>query len=431
MADASLHRALGLPGAIFMGLGAILGTGVFVSLAVATGVAGSAILPAVLLAGLLAICNGLSSAQLAAAHPVSGGTYEYGYRWLSPVLGFSAGWMFLAAKSASAATAALGLAGYLLHVVQGPAGLAVPLALGSVALFTLLVAAGIRRGNQANLAIVSLTLAGLAVFVLAGLPAVTPAQLALAPPSPGALLEAAALVFVAYTGYGRIATLGEEVRQPARTIPLAIIVTLGITVLLYGAVALVAVGTLGAAEFAATVSGAAAPLEQVAAALQRPGVALLVSVTAITAMGGVLLNLLLGLSRVVLAMARRGDLPPALARVEQASGSPRRAVLLVGGIIATLTLAGDVRLTWSFSALTVLVYYALTNLAALRLEAGHRLYPRAISWAGLAGCLGLAWWLDGAVWASAVPVLLLGLLWHRYARRRWAGTAGAASDSGA
>ena len=131
---AALARVVGLWGAVWMGLGSILGTGVFVSLGIATGVVGSGVVLAVALAALVATANGLSSAQLAAAHPVSGGTYEYGHRLVNPVAGFTAGWMFLAAKSASAATAALGCAGYLLHTLGLPdtVGVRVVVGLGIV-----------------------------------------------------------------------------------------------------------------------------------------------------------------------------------------------------------------------------------------------------------------------------------------------------------
>ena len=147
--DQGLRRVVGLPGAVLLGLGSILGTGIFVSIGIAAGVAGGWVVPAVALAAIVAAFNGLSSAQLAASHPVSGGTYEYGYRYLNPLLGFLAGWMFLAAKSASAATAALGLSGYLLTALGHPGvGGRVALAVSAVLLLTFLVAGGMRRSNR-------------------------------------------------------------------------------------------------------------------------------------------------------------------------------------------------------------------------------------------------------------------------------------------
>jgi len=168
---AKLRRDVGLFGAMMMGLGSIVGTGVFVSIGIAAGITGPSVVLAILVAGLVATFNGLSSAQLAAAHPVSGGTYEYGYRWLTPSMGFTAGWMFLCAKSASAATAALGFAGYALQLFQfDHDDWIVPLAIGAVVATTLLLLGGIRRSNWTNIAIVSMTLIALASFVIAGLP---------------------------------------------------------------------------------------------------------------------------------------------------------------------------------------------------------------------------------------------------------------------
>jgi APA family basic amino acid/polyamine antiporter len=415
-----LRREMGLGGAIFMGLGAILGTGVFVSIGIAAGIAGSAVIPAIVIAALLALCNALSAAQLAAAHPVSGGTYEYGYRYLNHWLGFVAGWMFLCAKSASAATAALGLAGYLVYRLDLAAGWQIPLALLAVVALTAIVLTGMRRSNRANTLIVGITLVALAVLVVAGLPRalgdgvarLTDFTVNGRPVGLAEVLQASALMFVAFTGYGRIATLGEEVHAPERTIPRAILTTLSISAVVYIAVAVVAVGTLGSGALAAATRADAAPLQRVADALSTPGVAWLLAVGAMTAMLGVLLNLILGLSRVLLAMGRRRDMPNVLARLNDDATTPYIAVLVVGLIILGLTTIGSVETTWAFSAFTVLVYYAITNLAALRLPVESRRYPRVFSWAGLLGCLGLAFWVDIRVWLAGLLVLGVGLVWH-------------------
>jgi APA family basic amino acid/polyamine antiporter len=418
MSQPSLARVVGLWGAVWMGLGSIIGTGVFVSLGIVSGIAGPALVLAVALAALVAAANGLSSAQLAAAHPVSGGTYEYAHRLLHPWAGFAAGWMFLAAKSASAATAALGSAGYLLHALGLPADRwpRVALALALVLTLTALVAGGLRRSNLANQAIVSLTLASLGAFVLFGALSADPALFAarLGPDAwaaslePAALLHATALMFVAYTGYGRIATLGEEVKDPATTIPRAIVVTLLVSMTLYLAVAATALWVVGADAFAASTQELAAPLEVVARAFSQPWVAPLVAAGAVTAMAGVLLNLLLGLSRVLLAMARRREALAALDHVHPDTQSPTRAVWVMGAAIAALTLVGDLKATWSFSAFTVLLYYGLTNLSALRLAPADRRFPRAIPAAGLLSCLTLAFFVPWRVWIIGFALLAVG-----------------------
>jgi APA family basic amino acid/polyamine antiporter len=424
--EATLARVVGVPGAVLMGLGSILGTGVFVSIGIASGVSGASVLLAIALAAIVATFNGLSSAELAANHPVSGGTYEYGYRYLTPSLGFTAGWMFLCAKTASAATAALGLAGYVLNAFDASRPPhRVGLALVAVILLTLVVAGGLRRANWVNATVVSVTLFALVAFVVFGLsslPAsISPRSFDVLPSTSTGwkgLLHATALMFVAYTGYGRIATLGEEIRDPRRNIPRAIVLALLVSMALYLGVGVVAIGTVGADGLGRATSLAAAPLQVVANRFTVPQIAWVVAVGAVTAMLGVLLNLLLGLSRVLLAMSRRSDAPTWLSKLEGRDPSPRRAVLVTGALIVGLVLTGNVKTTWSFSAFTVLVYYALTNLAAIRLAPEDRLYPGWTAWAGLASCLGLAFWVEPSVWMSGLILLLVGLGWH-HSRRRW------------
>ncbi|MDR9390775.1 MAG: APC family permease, partial [Trueperaceae bacterium] len=232
---------------------------------------------------------------------------------------------------------------------------------------------------------------------------------------------AAALAFVAFTGYGRVATLGEEVTDPRRTIPRAVVATLAASAALYLGVAGVAVATVGADAFAATAAGASAPLVAVARAWAAAGAAPgglpgLLAVGAVTAMAGVTLNLILGLSRVAFAMARDGEAPAVLARLDPSGRTPTAAVLVVAGGVALGVATGDVRVTWTFSAVTVLLYYAVTNLAALRVREG-RFVPRAVSWAGLVGCLALAAFVAPAAWAVAGVVAAVALGVRAAARR--------------
>jgi APA family basic amino acid/polyamine antiporter len=403
-----LAREVGFPGAVMLGLGSMLGTGVFVSVGLAAGIAGAGVLPAIALAAGVAACNALSSAQLAANHPVSGGTYEYGYKYLTPWLGFSAGWMFLCAKTASAASAALGCAGYLLSVSGRDADWLPFAAVAVAAAVTLVVLAGVKQSNRVNAAIVTVTLVALAAFVLAGSGQVRTENLRISL-EPRPLLHAAALMFVAFTGYGRIATLGEEVIEPHRTIPRAIIATVAIAAALYLAVAAVAVGSLGGEALGASTAANGAPLESAArefAVRIEP----LVALGAMTAMLGVLLNLVLGLSRVLLAMGRRGDMPAVCTSV-------RASVLFAGMAVGLLAALGDLQRAWSFSAFTVLVYYAVTNLAALRLGQGERLYGAIIARIGLVACASLAFAVDAAAWLTGLGMLGAGLGWHAWRRR--------------
>ena len=390
-----LQRVVGLPGAILMGLGSIMGAGVFVSLGLGEEIAGPSVLLALALAAVVAICNGLSSAQLAANHPVSGGTYEYGHRWLTPSLGFTAGWMFLCAKSASAATAALGFAMYL-----APDYL-LPVSLATLAGLTVITLTGMQRSNAVNALIVSAVLLTLLAFMAVGSPALRTNAELLQPffdsnhvPE---LFEATALMFVAYTGYGRIATLGEEVREPRRTIPVAIILTLGLTTLLYLGVSAVSLAHADRQGFQSLIL--------LAEKMGGTTLSMALSAGAALALLSVLLNLLLGLSRVALAMGRRGDLPEATGRVTESTKVPAVATVLVAVVIGGLVCVGDVKLTWSFSAFTVLIYYAITNLCAIRLQPEERLYPVWISYLGLLSCLSLAFFVEWRVMLTGLGLI--------------------------
>ena len=400
--EPKLQRVIGLPSAVMLGLGSIIGTGLFVSLGIGIDIAGPMVMPAIALAGLVAMCNGLSSAQLAANHPVSGGTYEYGHRWLNPTLGFISGWMFLCAKSASAATAALGFAWYI-HPE-----FALPVAVTLVVAITLLTITGLQRSNAFNIAIVSLVLMTVTTFVIKSAPALLEHPDRLKPlfdpkrfPD---LLQAAALMFVAYTGYGRVATLGEEVQEPRRTIPRAVIITLIISLMLYLTVA--AVGLAQSEQLGKLANGFGGSL-----------LGKIVTGGAAIAMVSVLLNLVLGLSRVVLAMGRRGDLPKATASITESTKVPALATIIVSLLITGLVCLGDMKLTWSFSAFTVLVYYALTNLCAIRLKDEERLYPVWIAYIGFIACLSLAFFVEWRVMITGLGLIALGLIWKKIFRQ--------------
>ncbi|MBB6430612.1 APC family permease [Algisphaera agarilytica] len=423
MSNKSLKRELGLGSAVMLGLGSMVGAGVFVSLGLGAGLVGPAVLAAIVLAGGLAMCNGMSSAQLAAYHPVAGGTYEYGHRVGWPALGTVAGFMFLVAKSASCATAALGLAGYVLHRFDAPQ-LMIPGALAVIVMLTVMVLEGIRRTNTINTIVVTITLIGLAVFVLGGIGKVDGENF-----SPWIYVEggdlinvnhaswpnfayATALMFVAYTGYGRIATMGEEIKEPRKSIPRAIVATVMVCIVVYTSVAAVGIGLVSAEGFT-LLSESGAPLEAIVENVGLPvWIGWAVTIAAVTAMLGVILNLILGLSRVALAMGRRGHLPKLFVKIDDAGTTPGPAVILVALIVAGLACLGSIKAAWSLSAVTVLVYYAITNASALRLPPEARLYPRMFSWMGLLGCLGLSVFVEPIYWAFAGGVILAALVWH-------------------
>jgi len=404
-----MERSIGTRGAVLLGLGSMLGTGLFVSIALATAMSGTWVLVAIAVAMLTATCNGLSSAQLAAAYPVSGGTYEYASRLLSPATGFAAGWLFICAKSASAAAAALGAGSYLLAMVGvDPSGWGTVVGLFLLLMVTCTVLLGLRRSVLATMIILVLVGVGLLVYLVAWIKSEPADESMLVVPYSVGIPGAAAIMFVAFTGYGRIATLGEEVREPARTIPRAIIVTIALTGFLYLLIGWTLSYTAMPEDLVLKDSNLN-PLQSIATRSWGKAAGTVVAVAAIAAMIGVLLNLLLGLSRVVLAMARRGDVPRSHGLIWTRTSTPPWAVIDACIVIAVLILVGDFTFAWSLSAFTVLIYYAITNLAALKLPAEERSFPRWIAALGLLSCCMLAFCVPPSTWLIGLAVLAAGL----------------------
>ncbi|MFY1674836.1 APC family permease [Plantactinospora sp. WMMB334] len=438
----TLERRLGVPDAVVIGLGSMLGAGVFVVFAPATAAAGGgpALLGALAVAGLVAYCNATSSARLAARYPESGGTYVYGRERLGPFAGFVAGWGFVVGKTASCAAMALTIGAYLWP------GYARPVAVAAVLAVTAVNLRGVQKTARVTRWLVAVTLAVLLLVALVGLfgGEFRPARLAdavgagaggvtsagsavggaagsggaVGGPGGVGLLTAAGLLFFAFAGYARIATLGEEVREPARTIPRAMPVALGLVLLTYLGLAVVALSVLGPTRLA----GSTAPLAEVVEAGGFPGLGWLVRAGATVAVLGVLLALVAGVGRTTLAMARRRDLPGGLAAVHPRFRVPHRAELAVAAIVIVVVALGDIRSAIGFSSCTVLVYYAITNAAALTLgpDPGRRLPVRALAWSGLAGCLLLAVTLPlGSVLAGSAVLAAAALTYAaRHALRR-------------
>jgi APA family basic amino acid/polyamine antiporter len=362
--------------------------------------AGPAMLASLGLAGIAAACNGLSSAQLAMNFPRSGGTYEYAGRMLAPWAGFLAGWLFLAAKATSAAATAIGFGTYVGQVTGLPP-LAVSLTLAGAT--TALDLFRLKGAGRINLVLVVVTLLSLLAFVVSGWGGVRRENFApFAPKGIPGVLAAASVLFVAYAGYGRVATLGEEIRNPRRNIPIAIVLALAVSAAVYGLVSGVAIGRAGAW------TTLPAPNRAVEIGLSIGGA---------TAMGSVFLNLLLGLSRMAFAMGRGGDLPRGLSAVNRFS-SPYVAVLFVGTAVAVLICVGKLVELVSLSAFTILVYYGLTNLSALRLKKEERFLPLVVPAVGLLFSIGLAASVPPKLMLPGVGVLAAGILWRLIFRRR-------------
>jgi APA family basic amino acid/polyamine antiporter len=407
-----LKRDLRLIDAIGIGLGAIIGAGIFVVTGVAAGVAGPSFLIGLFLAGIVATFNALSSAQLAATYPQSGGTYAYGYQVLNPWLGFAAGWVFLVSKLAAAGTVALGFASYFTALF--PIASERTIAVTAAIILTVVNYFGIRRAGNLNTFIVLISVASLALFILAGIPSIRSENLVpFAPQGWQGTLEATALLFFAYTGYARLATLGEEVHEPKKTIPRAIVWALGIASILYLGVAYVAVASVGSE----TMAGSNSPLEAAARTFQFPWVVIFIGVGATTAMLGVLLSQLLGISRMIFAMSRKKDLPGLFDHVHPIHGVPDRGILLAGAVAILVALFGTFKAIVAAAAFTILIYYSIANLAAIRMRKEDKLFPNWIPVAGFISCILLAFTMPLNVVGAGLALLAVGFIWRALYRR--------------
>lgn len=402
-----LERRIGVVGAGIVGIAAMVGSGVFFVWAPAAAAAGGWLLLGLGIASVVAVLNALSTAQLAIAYPRSGGVYTFAGETVNGWFGFAAGWLFLTGKIASAGASAL-IAGLYLW----PAA-AKWIAVAVVVVLALVNASGIRSTVVVSGALLAIVLTGLAVTVALGWTGgVEPFEAG--SPSPFGILQSAALIFFAFAGYARIATLGEEVVEPRRTIPRAVVLALTVTLLVYAVVAVTCLLVLG-------VDGLAVSDAPLAAVARGPWSAIVPVFAAIAAIGS-LLGVLAGLSRTGLAMARAGDLPSPLARVAERTRTPVVAELAIAIVIVIVVILLDPLALVSFSACAVLGYYAIAHLAAFRQPADDRRLPRAVQVIGLLACVVLALTLPWQAVALATGLLaaaLLARVAHRtFTRRR-------------
>lgn len=396
-----LARRLGTVDAVAIGLGSMIGAGVFAAFGPAARAAGNALLLGLALAALVAYCNATSSAQLAALYPESGGAYVYGRKRLGGFWGFLAGWAFVIGKLASCAAMAMTFGSY------AAPGLARPLAVGAVVALTLVSYLGVKKTAALTKVLVSLVLLALAGVVGAvwlGGGADVGRLWPLDEASAYGVLQSAGFLFFAFAGYARLGTLGEEVLDPRRTIPRAIPLALGLTLVVYTVVAVSGLAGAGAAALAAS----PAPLVTAVEGGRLAGLSPAVRVGGAVASLGVLLSLLVGVSRTAFAMSANGELPRYFAAVHPRYRVPHRAELAVGLLVAGLAAAVDIRSAIGFSSFTVLGYYAVTNAAAWTLHGDERRWPRALSGLGLVGCLTLAVALPLSSVVAGAGLLALG-----------------------
>ena len=406
----ALARRLGLGDAVVIGLGSMIGAGVFAAFAPAARAAGTALLVGLAIAAVVAYCNATASAQLAAAYPRAGGTYLYGREVLGEWPGFLAGWGFVVGKTASCAAMAMTFAAYAV-----PDGWQRAVAVAVVVVLALVNCAGITRTAGLTRIIVTLVLLAIAVAVAAcfGGGAAHGLDDWSSPHGAYGVLQSAGLLFFAFAGYARIATLGEEVRDPARVIPRAILVALAGAVVVYAVVGVAVLSVLGPEGTAASTS----PVADAVAATSWTWAVPVVRVGAALAAAGALLALVAGLGRTSLAMAREGDLPRWLDAVHPRFQVPHRAELTIAAVVVVLVLLVDLRGAIGFSSFGVLLYYFVANAAAWAQDPAQRRYPRWLQALGCAGCVVLVATLPWQSVVAGAAVFAVGA-GYRLARNR-------------
>lgn len=416
-----LKRTLNLFDATSIGIGAIIGAGIFVVLGIAVGYAGPAVIVSMIIAGTVALFTALSFSELSSAIPKEGGTYEFAYEMIHPFAGFISGCMWLFAQTVAGAAVCLGLASYFVGLF--PFFPVKIVAVSAALALTVLNLMGMKHSARVNNVLVVIKIVILCFFVGVGVFHVNPQNYSnFAPNGFFGILQGAGFIFFAYLGFGRIAALGEEVENPKRTLPLAILLALAASMILYVVTGLVATGLVDSGNLAKFGSGS--PIAYAAKATGNFAVVATVSFGALVATVSVLLTNLLGLSRVSFAMARNGQFPKSLAKIHSKLGTPYLSILITGALMAVLAFVSDLRQAAAITSFSMLTTHIILHSAAIRLRKKIPnlktfkvpLYPLVPS-LGLASCVILMFSLPMESWivsaAAIVAVSLLYLLRRR------------------
>jgi basic amino acid/polyamine antiporter, APA family len=378
-----MKATLGLFDATAISIGAIVGAGIFVVIGIAAGLAGPAMILSILVAAGVSLVTALSFAELVSWLPKEGGVYEFAHELLSPYLGFITGWMWMLSNTFTGAAVSLGFAYYFTAVV--PAIPAPWLAAAICLLFTYINYIGVRKSATLNNYLVVAKLSILAFFVVFGLSHFRGGNLTPFVSSTTGVLYATVFIFFAFGGFARVAVVAEEVKDPRRNVPRAILLSLLISTIFYIMVAVAALGLVGSTGLSSSKS----PLAHAIDATGVTWAAYVVSLGGLLATASVLLTSILGVSRVAYSMAREGELPRALSAVHGSHGTPYYSTWVAGGLMAVLVLLVDLEKVVAVSTFSLLFYYAVANAAALRLRPESRLYHPVIPVAGIISTFAL------------------------------------------
>jgi APA family basic amino acid/polyamine antiporter len=409
---AGLKREIGLFGATALGIGAIIGSGIFVVTGIVAGIAGPAMIISVLIAGIIALFSALSVAELSAFLPEEGGTYAYAQKLISPFAGFIAGWIWIFSNIFVGAAVSLGFAHYFVTLFPSipVKGIAVIICL----IFIIINYIGLKESTLLNNVLVTLKVLILLFFVAFGLGFFSSSNVTpFAPAGISGILSGAALIFFAYTGFARVTIMAEEVKDPEKTIPRSIYLALAISTVIYILVSVIAVGLIGAPSL----SQSGSPLAAAIGVTGSNAAVLLISSGAMIATASVLLTTIMGISRIMFAMARKGDLPAFLNRIHPHFSTPHYAILISGACMIAAILLADLTLVVAVSTFAMLIFYLIANIAAFRIPSPYQQYPALIPVIGAVSCIGLIAFLTLNSWIIGIIGLAIGIAWYGVQRR--------------
>jgi APA family basic amino acid/polyamine antiporter len=358
-----LKRTLNLLDATSVGIGAIIGAGIFVVLGIAIGYAGPAIIVSIIIAGVVASFTAFSFAELGSAIPKEGGAYQFAFELISPFAGFLVGCLWLFAQIVAGAAISLGFASYLVAIFPALSLKTVAVAIALILTGVNLI--GIKQSATVNNILVIIKIAILCLFIVVGIFQIHPQNFAqFSPNGLFGILQGAGFIFFAYLGFGRIAALGEEVKNPEKNLPLSILIALVVSIVIYFFAGLTATGLQDYRILAQSGS----PIADAAKATGNFTLVAAISFGALIAIVGVLLTNLIGLSRVAFAMARNGQLPKSIAKVSSRFGTPYIAVLSMSALLIVIAVALDLQQAVAITSFALLSTHLIVNFSAIRLR---------------------------------------------------------------
>ena len=363
LATTSLQRVLGLTEVTAGGVGIIIGAGIYVLLGAATAHAGSLLWVAFLFAAMLSALTGLSYAELSSMFPSAAGEYEYTRRALPEWVAFVIGWTMIVGLVVAAATVSIGFGRYARYFLEIDARVA---ALGLLAAVSMVAMGGVKQSARLTVGLSAVQVGGLVLVIAIGVPHVGDVNLFTGPGVAG-VLGAAALVFFAFIGFDEVITLAEETRDPTRTVPRALLLALGLSTILYIAVAIAAVSVLGAEALAASPR----PLADVMAhVLGHRGATVVAAIAVMTTTNTTLLAMTAG-SRVIYGMAKAGALPGTLAAVHPTRGTPVRAIIVAVLVASGFAAFGEFTVIAAITDFAVYVVFLAVNATVIILRRNH------------------------------------------------------------